>query len=774
MEQNADSHNTTPSDGLNWRRLISGWFGVGLLCFVVVVAAAIIEHRVLLPHRALDAGDMARMAAAGFFFGFAPAVLLSAVSCWLRGLELPVWVRHLLVWLPTLLGAGGSLLAYAYVGAWTLDSAKIALIVGAATAVWWARDRAEVAGLQPPYWLMPVGVAWLAAAVGFNWLIVELPIDPATTTFQWTVDWVPMAIGLFWPLLCVVYASVERWWPTLGRATGAVVGAVAIVTTLAATFIIFDAVHHKLAGLYLPLKASLSLSAALAIGVVFAPIIGRWAKHHKLVVYGSSALPLVGAAAVVWIAFAFIPRAFGPSTPRSLVGHLVRAVHVWHDMDGDGFYSTDAGGNDCDDTDPQVTPVAPSVERNCWARLGVQPDQQPAAQGQLEKAAPVEHVVVIIVDALRGDLARSEEFERYENLARFRDESVFFERAYAPGNSTFLSIGALMRNVSPVTLVQTTLGGVADEQAHLKEHAESRAFFDIGQSPSADERRFCTGLLAHIRPGLDWPLDIDESRLDTVVVDHSQSSTGHTAPSAPGNVERMLETCGQRPVLAMVYLDDPHRENADFEYTCRDGSMGQQRCYREEIGVVDDAIGEVFSMLEDRGMLDTTLVAITSDHGEAFGEHNHHGHTSTVYEEQIHVPLMLRIPNTAPARIDTPVSLLALQPTIEDLAGLRSTPAPLYPSLAGLIDGRSEHFPSPIAENWLGFHKRGWTAPTSALISGDYKLIYDWTTTAVELYDLSEDPAEQHDLARSEPERVRELLVDFQDREAFLITGASK
>ncbi len=78
--------------------------------------------------------------------------------------------------------------------------------------------------------------------------------------------------------------------------------------------------------------------------------------------------------------------------------------------------------------------------------------------------------------------------------------------------------------------------------------------------------------------------------------------------------------------------------------------------------------------LEEQGLSEHTVVVILSDHGEDLLDHGHFNHRLSLHDENVHVPLLLRVPGQAPARVDEPVALVDVMPTVAALAGLRARP----------------------------------------------------------------------------------------------------
>ncbi|MEJ7730682.1 MAG: sulfatase-like hydrolase/transferase [Polyangiaceae bacterium] len=204
-----------------------------------------------------------------------------------------------------------------------------------------------------------------------------------------------------------------------------------------------------------------------------------------------------------------------------------------------------------------------------------------------------------------------------------------------------------------------------------------------------------------------------------------------------------LEKVGAEPFFAFVHLTEPH---SPYD---RGGTEGSPRDrYLAEIGVADAQVARVSRLLEQR-FRGRGYLLVTSDHGEAFGEHGTTHHTKTLYDELLRVPLLVRGPGVRARRIERPVGLIDLGPTVLDIFR-RPIPASylgqsLLPLLAG--DDGAELTRPLLAEGRL----------RRALITGDRKVIEDLRRTTVEAYDLARDPGELVDLfdrerARFEPD----------------------
>ena len=108
-----------------------------------------------------------------------------------------------------------------------------------------------------------------------------------------------------------------------------------------------------------------------------------------------------------------------------------------------------------------------------------------------------------------------------------------------------------------------------------------------------------------------------------------------------------------------------------------------QDCYDSCLGYLDEQLGELFDELKRRGVLDNTLVIVTSDHGEGLGEHNLFFHGETLYRTEIRVPLVIALPgHNRSMVVSETISLRDLPATIVDLTG-QGTGSPFPGQVAG-------------------------------------------------------------------------------------------
>jgi arylsulfatase A-like enzyme len=195
------------------------------------------------------------------------------------------------------------------------------------------------------------------------------------------------------------------------------------------------------------------------------------------------------------------------------------------------------------------------------------------------------------------------------------------------------------------------------------------------------------------------------------------------------------------------------------------------RSYQAEVLEVDAALGRLLAALDARGLRDRTLVIVTADHGEGLGQHGTLDHAPNIYEEQIRVPLLMRWPERIQpaARIEEPIGLVDVAPTIAAATGSEFEQAVDGRSLLGALDtgrvaeprpifGRRRHYPRPF---------QGHRGTLFFVRDGRWKLIRA-TEGDDELYDLQTDASERTNLLEQVPEVAERLGALLDDSLARL------
>ena len=219
-----------------------------------------------------------------------------------------------------------------------------------------------------------------------------------------------------------------------------------------------------------------------------------------------------------------------------------------------------------------------------------------------------------------------------------------------------------------------------------------------------------------------------------------------------------IDAGGDAPWFSWVHVYEPH-----FPYSppAPFASRWPGDPYLGEVAAADAALAPLLEPILAAGAAAGTLVIVTSDHGEALGDHGEASHGIFAYESVLRVPLVMYAPSALqPGVIDAPARHVDLLPTILDALAL---PVPtglagrsLMPAAArGGPDGGVEVYFEALSASL----NRGW-APLAGIIHGGFKYI---DLPSPELYDLQADPQESRNLAASNAERAADLRARLDD-----------
>ncbi|NJL30101.1 MAG: sulfatase-like hydrolase/transferase [Thermoanaerobaculia bacterium] len=219
--------------------------------------------------------------------------------------------------------------------------------------------------------------------------------------------------------------------------------------------------------------------------------------------------------------------------------------------------------------------------------------------------------------------------------------------------------------------------------------------------------------------------------------------------------------------FAWVHFYDPH---LPYEPPPDLGDRFAADPYSGEVAAVDRAVGKIIDDLRAAGLLEQTLVVVTSDHGEAFGEHGEHGHSIFGYEQNLRVPLIFYAPGrlTPERLVSDRVRLVDLMPTLLELFRLPAPTAIDGHSFGDLLRGERRKRPDDVYfESFAGQLEKNW-APVQGLIVGERKYV---SLPEPELYDLGADPGESENLFARERRSAHELDEALR---ALLIAAAGR
>jgi arylsulfatase A-like enzyme len=170
--------------------------------------------------------------------------------------------------------------------------------------------------------------------------------------------------------------------------------------------------------------------------------------------------------------------------------------------------------------------------------------------------------------------------------------------------------------------------------------------------------------------------------------------------------------------------------------------------YEDSLYYEDIQIARLFQYLKSHGQWDNTIFVIGGDNGEAFYEHGFSAHASSLFNEVVKVPMIIRAPGLAAGTDDRPAMFLDVPPSILQLLGL-----PPHPGFQGISLFDSQ----PKSDRSLYTIVQTPAAFQSAIVRSGMKLLYNEFDGRFFLYDQVNDPAEKHNLAMSRPDLVQDL-----------------
>jgi arylsulfatase A-like enzyme len=388
---------------------------------------------------------------------------------------------------------------------------------------------------------------------------------------------------------------------------------------------------------------------------------------------------------------------------------------------------------------------------------------------------PLEHGSITVAEIARANGFRTGGFianlfyaSRESGLARGFSTWVDYPVATVPEflRSTALARSAFDSSLNPLRLLRRMRGGVSDMEPDRAPalSAEATAPHDrspeIGQDrPAASASR--QSLLGRIGGWL--------GRL--------QNESRKWAPQVNDEFLAWLERDSEQPFFAVLnYFDahDPYRPPAPFDTTFGAApplAMAEGREYTEaevrrligkydaSIAYLDHHFAALLERLETLGVLDNTVLIVTSDHGEEFGEHRVFTHAHSLYQPSLRVPLLIVSPGSVPAahRVDSWVTITELASTVLELAGLDPNAVPGR-SLSRFWTAPDSTFPISRPDTLRATVLYSWAVPEWYPISrGDMESVFadPWKYIrngdgSEELYDLRADPGETSNLHTSD------------------------
>lgn len=375
------------------------------------------------------------------------------------------------------------------------------------------------------------------------------------------------------------------------------------------------------------------------------------------------------------------------------------------------------------------------------------------------RAGPApKRIVLYLIDTLRADRLKvynPKTRVKTPALDRLAAEGTVFLQNYSQGNESYVSHAAIFTGQYPMT------NGVYTGERKLR--ADHYLISEAIKKAGLRTAGFTSNGYIDVRNGYlqGW----------TTYVNALIQKKPYKAPGLLKQAREWVEGQGDVPWFLYVGPVDPHVSyrahegiidlydpspyRGRYTKTCSGDDLGKikgsadrvaardrvriEALYDNEVDFSDRHLALFLEFLEKRGQLDDTMIVVTSDHGDEFWEHGDVGHGHSLYEELVHVPLIVRYPPLFPAgaRIAEGVDTIDIYPTLLDALGKARSKGLQGMSLLPLANGEGGGYPMPSVATRNG--------RLYAVRLGRYKMIVKRLGER-RLYDLASDPTEQKDV----------------------------
>lgn len=360
--------------------------------------------------------------------------------------------------------------------------------------------------------------------------------------------------------------------------------------------------------------------------------------------------------------------------------------------------------------------------------------------------SPDQNVLLITLDTTRADRIGCYGYALADtpNLDKLASDGVRFINAYCPAPLTLPSHCSLLTGTTPLFHRVRNNGFyyLQGDQTTLAEVLKEKGF---------QTAAFVSSFTLDSRFGVDQGFDVfDDHFLEEGATKNFMSE--RRAEKTYSAFSQWFDSWSGKKFFCWVHFYDPHLPyNPPSPYK----EKYVKRPYDGEIAYMDYYIGRTIDKLREKGVLDSTLVILIGDHGEALGEKNEIDHGLYIYNVTTRVPLIIYAPAFLPRglALESQVRLIDVMPTICDLLEI---PIPINvqgTSLLPYLEGRKKNDLPVYIETYMPREYYGWSE-LLGFIDGDWKFI---RAPKSELYNIEEDPSEVNNLIAEKADTASNL-----------------
>jgi len=420
-----------------------------------------------------------------------------------------------------------------------------------------------------------------------------------------------------------------------------------------------------------------------------------------------------------------------------------------------------------------------------------------------KKSLSKTNLIIAVLDAVNYRHMSCYGYERQTTpfIDHLAEEGFIFTRAYAHASWTIPSITSLFTSIYPIShQVWSMERKLSDKALCLAEILRKKDFATCAitaSAPASNVFNLLQGfkttyelfeekeenLKSKRRKRVVWAEDFLEPGLDWLKKHQDQQFFMYLhflQPHEPYNPPKPFrDKFGQvynsqlkeKKHLKPGNLDKQKLTKTDLDYL--------KAAYDENLNYADFYLGKFLEGLKNIGIYDNTILVITADHGEGFFEHGSIGHSKTLYEEEVHIPLIIHFPgkfNSGPKKIDALVQIIDLMPTFLDIYGPENIKQSFQgKSLIPLLFGKKQEINDfalfSLSQPFVEDETRAF-----GLVDKRYKIII--TKTEELLFDLANDPQEKDNIYFKNPvlsgyyrQKLLKLNSEYMGKHDLAIRG---